>query len=379
MHHRRSPSSSSSSSPTGQAKAPAMARSPLLLVLLAAVWACGAAALARADPMLERFEQWMGRHGRLYADAGEKQRRLEVYRRNVALVETFNSMSNGGYRLADNKFADLTNEEFRAKMLGFGRPPPHGRATGHTTTPGTVACIGSGLGRRYSDELPKSVDWREKGAVAPVKNQGECGSCWAFSAVAAIEGINQIKNGKLVSLSEQELVDCDTKAIGCAGGYMSWAFEFVMNNSGLTTERNYPYQGMNGACQTPKLKESAVSISGYVNVTASSEPDLLRAAAAQPVSVAVDAGSFVWQLYGGGVFTGPCTADLNHGVTVVGYGETQRDTDGDGTGVPGQKYWIVKNSWGPEWGDAGYILMQREASVASGLCGIALLPSYPVM
>ena len=136
---------------------------------------------------------------------------------------------------------------------------------------------------------------------------------------------------------------------------------------------------MNGACQTPKLKESAVSISGYVNVTASSEPDLLRAAAAQPVSVAVDAGSFVWQLYGGGVFTGPCTADLNHGVTVVGYGETQGDTDGDGTGVPGQKYWIVKNSWGPEWGDAGYILMQREASVASGLCGIALLPSYPVM
>jgi KDEL-tailed cysteine endopeptidase len=122
-----------------------------------------------------------------------------------------------------------------------------------------------------------------------------------------------------------------------------------------------------------------VSISGYMNVTPSSEPDLLRAAAAQPVSVAVDAGSFVWQLYGGGVFTGPCTAELNHGVTVVGYGETQGDTDGDGSGVPGKKYWIVKNSWGPEWGDAGYILMQREASVASGLCGIAMLPSYPVM
>ena len=114
-----------------------MARSPLLFVLQAAVWISGAA-LARADPMLERFEQWMGRHGRLYADAGEKQRRLEVYRRNVELVESFNSMSNGGYKLADKKFADLTNEEFRAKMLGFGRP--HGRA-GHTTTPSTVACV----------------------------------------------------------------------------------------------------------------------------------------------------------------------------------------------------------------------------------------------
>ncbi|KAF8694893.1 hypothetical protein HU200_037994 [Digitaria exilis] len=343
--------------------------------LLIAIWVC--AAVARADPMLERFERWMGRHGRLYAHAGEKQRRLEVYRRNVELVEQFNSMNNGGYKLADNKFADLTNEEFRAKMLGFG---PHSR-TGHTTTaPSTMACADSGLAEDYSD-LPKSVDWREKGAVAPVKNQGECGSCWAFSAVAAIEGANQIKNGKMVSLSEQELVDCDTEAVGCAGGYMSWAFEFVMKNRGLTTEGNYPYLGMNGNCQTPKLNESAVTISGYRNVTASSEPDLLRAAAAQPVSVAVDAGGFVWQLYGGGVFTGPCTSELNHGVTVVGYGETQGDTDGDGGETPGQKYWVVKNSWGPEWGEAGYIRMQRQAvaGAADGLCGIAVLPSYPVM
>nr|CAB3502725.1 unnamed protein product [Digitaria exilis] len=168
--------------------------------------------------MLERFERWMGRHGRLYAHAGEKQRRLEVYRRNVELVEQFNSMNNGGYKLADNKFADLTNEEFRAKMLGFG---PHSR-TGHTTTaPSTMAC-----------------------------------------------GANQIKNGKMVSLSEQELVDCDTEAVGCAGGYMSWAFEFVMKNRGLTTEGNYPYLGMNGNCQTPKLNESAVTISGYRNFLA---------------------------------------------------------------------------------------------------------------
>ncbi|CAN6218222.1 unnamed protein product [Urochloa humidicola] len=355
-----------------------MARpSPLLLALLTIfVWACAALACAD-DPVLERFERWMGRHGRLYGTAVEKQRRLEVYQRNVELVEQFNSMSNVGYKLADTKFADLTNEEFRAKMLGFG---PHGRRTRHTAAPSTTTSVDSGMSEDYSD-LPKNVDWREKGAVAPVKNQGECGSCWAFSAVAAMEGINQIKNGKLVSLSEQELVDCDTEAVGCAGGYMSWAFEFVMKNRGLTTETNYPYLGMNGNCQTPKLNQSAVTISGYQNVTASSEPDLLRAAAAQPVSVAVDAGSFVWQLYGGGVFTGPCTAELNHGVTVVGYGETtQGDADGDGAGTPGQKYWIVKNSWGPEWGEAGYIRMQRGAAgVADGLCGIALLPSYPIM
>lgn len=184
-----------------------------------------------------------------------------------------------------------------------------------------------------------------------------------------MEGLNQIKNGKLVSLSEQELVDCDAEAVGCAGGFMSWAFEFVMANHGLTTEASYPYKGINGACQTAKLNESSVSITGYVNVTVNSEAELLKVAAVQPVSVAVDAGGFLFQLYAGGVFSGPCTAQINHGVTVVGYGETDK----------AEKYWIVKNSWGPEWGEAGYMLMQRDAGVPTGLCGIAMLASYPVM
>jgi C1A family cysteine protease len=201
------------------------------------------------------------------------------------------------------------------------------------------------------------------------------GSCWAFSAVAAIEGLNQIKNGKLVSLSEQELVDCDAEAVGCACGFMSWAFEFVMDNHGLTTEASYPYLGINGVCNKAKLNETTVSITGYKNVTVNSEADLLKAAAKQPVSVAVDAGGFVWQLYGGGVFGGPCTAQVNHGVTVVGYGET----NSTGADKPPEKYWIVKNSWGAEWGEAGYIRLQRDAGVPTGLCGIALLASYPVM
>uniref|UniRef100_A0A0E0M2X7 Uncharacterized protein n=1 Tax=Oryza punctata TaxID=4537 RepID=A0A0E0M2X7_ORYPU len=346
-----------------------MARPSLLLLPPLLLFSIGAA-LASADLMLDRFEQWMIRHGRAYTDAGEKQRRFEVYRRNVELVEKFNSMSNG-YKLADNKFADLTNEEFRSKMLGF-RP--------HVAIPQISNTCSADIampGESSGDILPKSVDWRKKGAVVEVKNQGDCGSCWAFSAVAAIEGINKIKNGELVSLSEQELVDCDDEAVGCGGGYMSWAFEFVVGNHGLTTEASYPYHAANGACQAAKLNQSAVSIAGYRNVTPSSEHELARAAAAQPVSVAVDAGSFMFQLYGSGVYTGPCTADVNHGVTVVGYGEAEPTTD---AGADGEKYWIVKNSWGPEWGDAGYILMQRDvAGVASGLCGIALLPSYPVM
>ncbi|XP_047052647.1 zingipain-2-like [Lolium rigidum] len=344
-----------------------MGRPSMLLLLLAA--SSAALTIADHDPaMISRFDRWMTKHGRAYTDAGEKQRRFEVYRKNVELIEEFNSGSNS-FTLTDTKFADLTNEEFRAKVLGLGVPGRTGRQAPR------IEEVVSSLGDSDDGDLPKEVDWRKKGAVVVVKNQGSCGSCWAFSAVAAIEGLNQIKNGKLVSLSEQELVDCDAEAVGCAGGFMSWAFEFVMDNHGLTTEASYPYLGINGVCNKAKLNETTVSITGYKNVTVNSEADLLKAAAKQPVSVAVDAGGFVWQLYGGGVFGGPCTAQVNHGVTVVGYGET----NSTGADKPPEKYWIVKNSWGAEWGEAGYIRLQRDAGVPTGLCGIALLASYPVM
>ncbi|XAR50269.1 Zingipain [Bertholletia excelsa] len=219
------------------------------------------------------------------------------------------------------------------------------------------------------DRVPPSVDWRKKGAVTPVKDQGQCGSCWAFSTVAAVEGINKIKTNKLVSLSEQELIDCDTKQNqGCDGGLMDLAFDFINQKGGLTTEDDYPYRAEDGTCNVSKENSPSVSIDGHENVPENDENALLKVVASQPVSVAIDAGSSDFQFYSEGVFTGDCGTELNHGVAIVGYGAT----------LDGTKYWVVKNSWGPEWGEKGYIRMQRGISAEEGLCGIAMEASYPI-
>lgn len=183
-----------------------------------------------------------------------------------------------------------------------------------------------------------------------------------------MEGINKIKTGNLVSLSEQELVDCDVTSNnqGCNGGYMEDAFEFIKKNGGLTTEKDYPYQGIDGTCDTAKIKQHAVTISGYAGVPANNEKALQAAVAQQPVSVAIDASGYSFQLYSHGIFNGVCGQQLNHGVTVVGYGQES-----------GEDYWIVKNSWGTNWGESGYVRMERNSKDNKGICGIAMQASYP--
>jgi KDEL-tailed cysteine endopeptidase len=214
------------------------------------------------------------------------------------------------------------------------------------------------------------LDHPNYNAIPCVVTMNIVGCCWAFSAVAAVEGITQIHKKKLISLSEQELVDCDTKGEdqGCEGGLMDNAFKFIIHNKGLTTEAKYPYKGLDGiSCRKNKTASHAVTIKGYEHVPANSEKALLKAVANQPVSVAIDAGGYALQFYSKGVFTGECGNDLNHGVAAVGYGVAENGT----------KYWLVKNSWGTGWGEDGYIRMKRDVDAKEGLCGIAMVSSYP--
>ncbi|MGI4406643.1 C1 family peptidase, partial [Klebsiella pneumoniae] len=216
--------------------------------------------------------------------------------------------------------------------------------------------------------MPDSVDWRKKGAVLGVKNQGNCGSCWTFASIAAVEGINKIVTGDLISLSEQELVDCgrtqSTK--GCNGGYMTDGFEFIINNGGINTEANYPYTAQEGQCDLNLQNEKYVTIDNYENVPSYNEWALQTAVAYQPVSVALESVGSAFKYYISGIFAGPCGTATDHAVTIVGYG-----TEG------GMDYWIVKNSWGTTWGENGYIKMQRNVG-GDGKCFIATMPNYPV-
>ncbi|GMI82304.1 senescence-associated gene 12 [Hibiscus trionum] len=331
----------------------------LVLLFVLGLWASQVS--PRSVPevsMSDRFEQWASSYNRLYQDATEKEKRFQIFKENAEYIESHNAHASKKYKLGVNEFSDMTNEEFKTMRNGY-------RMRSSNTVPASKTSF------RYENvsAVPSSMDWRTKGAVTGIKDQGQCGCCWAFSAVAAMEGIAKLKTGTLISLSEQELVDCDVNGEdqGCNGGLMDDAFEFIISNKGLTTETNYPYEGVDGSCSKKESANHAAKITGYEDVPSNSESALLKAVANQPISVAIDASGDDFQHYKSGVFTGECTTYLDHGVTAVGYGE-----DDDGT-----KYWLVKNSWGTSWGEDGYIRMERDIDAKEGLCGIAMEASYP--
>ncbi|KAK9135610.1 hypothetical protein Syun_014940 [Stephania yunnanensis] len=302
------------------------------------------------DKLIILFESWLAKHGKVYESIEEKLHRFEIFKDNLKHIDDTNKKVTD-YWLGLNEFADLSHEEFKSMYLGLNSVSSRSRDSPTEFSYSNVV------------DLPTSVDWRKKGAVTTVKNQGGCGSCWAFSTVAAVEGINQIVTGNLTSLSEQELIDCDTTFnSGCNGGLMDYAFAFIVKNQGLHKEDDYPYLMEEGECESKKETMEVVTINGYEDVPQNDEKSLLKALSHQPVSVAIEASGRDFQFYKGGIFNGHCGTELDHGVTAVGYG---------------QDYIIVKNSWGPKWGEKGYVRMKRNTGKPEGLCGINKMASYP--
>ncbi|XP_071729352.1 vignain-like, partial [Rutidosis leptorrhynchoides] len=305
------------------------------------------------------YDRWRTHHNIEEVRNDEKAQRFNVFKANVHHVHKSNKMDRP-YKLSLNKFAAMTNHEFRNTYAGS--KISHYRAL-RGVRKGNLTFM-----YHNADNIPPSVDWRERNAVTPPKDQGKCGSCWAFSTVVAVEGINAIKTGQLVSLSEQHLIDCNSILNnGCDGGLMEPAFEFIKTHGGLATEQNYPYTCQKGICDQAKIGTQVVTVDGFENVPECDEEALLKAVAHQPVSIAIEANGHDMQFYSQGVFTGQCTTEVNHGVAIVGYGETPE----------GIKYWIVKNSWGPKWGEGGFIRVQRGVPDKKGVCGVAVEPSYP--
>lgn len=292
------------------------------------------------------FTNWAKQHAKSY-DVAEVFQRFKIFNDNVDKIVAHNSGKHS-FTMKMNAFGDLTADEFKAQSHGL------------------LPFRSEFLKSQNAPSFPKdfkiasSVDWTSKGAVTPVKNQGQCGSCWAFSTTGAIEGAHQIATGKLVSLSEQELVDCAGSAgnQGCNGGLMDNGFEWVIKN-GVCTEASYPYQGKGTTCQKCT---AAAHIFAYKDVPKGDEDTLMQAVNVNPVSIAIEADQSSFQFYSGGVMDGTCGKQLDHGVLLVGYG-----TDN------GKDYWKIKNSWGEQWGEAGYIRVIR----GKDICGLADSASYP--
>jgi C1A family cysteine protease len=303
------------------------------------------------------FKKFIVEYERHYDSDAEYQHRLAIFKANVKLIRDHNARTDVTYTLGINKFADLTQEEFSQRFMGFKMPEKEGvREVHHFNA---------------SFQAPTEVDWVKKGAVNPVRAQENCGSCYAFSAVGAIEGGWQIKSGKLVQLSEQELVDCsnDYDNWGCNGGLMDNCFRYA-TEKGLCDRKSYPYQARQSSCRKSKC-QSIVKVKKFVDVEVGNENALTQALAIAPVSIAIKADAYSFQLYSGGVYDDArgCGVQPNHGVLAVGYGKDRES---------GKLYYKVRNSWGTQWGADGYIYMARhETTRGPGMCGITSFPSYP--
>uniref|UniRef100_A0A1B6CUB5 Cathepsin L n=1 Tax=Clastoptera arizonana TaxID=38151 RepID=A0A1B6CUB5_9HEMI len=322
-----------------------------------------------SDVLLKEWEAYKLEYNKKYSTTDEDKSRMNVFTDNKIKILKHNLLFYKGivsYKMGLNNFSDMYQHEI-LRRKGYNPRREEGNSVNSSSLDEEEA---SYYIEPENVVLPASVDWRTKGAVTDIKDQGDCGSCWAFSATGSLEGQHFRKIGTLVSLSEQNLLDCSWKFgdQGCNGGLMDDAFKYVKANHGIDTETSYPYRAMDGACKY-RPNTSGCNCTGYVDIPTGSEAKLQAAVATiGPVSVAIDASLDSFMNYRSGIYyDAECSSEfLDHGVLVVGYG----------TSPKGQDYWIVKNSWGTSWGNNGYILMSRNKH---NNCGIATAASYPLV
>jgi hypothetical protein len=312
-----------------------------------------------------QFYDFQERFDKKYENAHELEERFGIFRDNLRGIITHNLDLTQNFTMGINQFTDLTSDEFKSRATGglFRKASLYAQS-------GATSCSPfAGTGKT----VPDSIDWRSRGAVTPVKDQGQCGSCWSFSATGSMEGAWAISTGDLVSISEQELVDCAGlrySSMGCNGGQMDGAFKFGIDK-GMCAESSYAYtSGVSQTAGTCQDCSAIVSFSGCADVVGSNQLALKEAVANGPVSIAIEADTRYFQSYSSGVLTSStCGTTLDHGVLIVGYGSDS-----------GQMYWLVKNSWGTSWGDDGYVKIARSESASDGgVCGIAMEASYPIV
>ncbi|XP_058774633.1 macrodontain-1-like [Vicia villosa] len=325
----------------------------LISVCIVVLWAYAYPSMSRMlddSSVVKAHQQWMMKYEITYINSSEMEKRLQIFKENLDYIEKFNSAGNKSYTLGLNPYSDLTTEEFKASYTGL-KVPSHVYSSKIRSNQVLF---------NVTNNIPLTMDWRVKGAVTDVKKQGQCDGCWAFAAVAAVEGFWKIKMGNLLTLSEQQLIDCDRSSDGCTSGSIVGGFNNIIDNRGILQESQYPYREGDGTCKQFDMDKAEAYITCYINLKKNDEQNLQRAVAEQPVAVGISVGDDFFK-YSGGVYSGACGTSLDHAVTIVGYGKTKS----------GLKYWLIKNSWGKNWGVNGYMRIKREGGGPEGHCSIA--------